>query len=167
MNENFAAQNANENSNFNGQQPRNFDRRQSQNFGRQQAPSFDGQQAPNFDGQQPRNFDRRQSQNFGGQQAPSFDGQQMPGFNGQQPDNMWGNFGFANDEIFNGENNFDFGVRNDITAITNSGAELPANFAEQNTFGNFGQGGMMPPPMFGNAGGQSNQPQQASPRQAE
>ena len=153
MNENPTAQNANEQPNFNGQQPPNFSGQQNQNSG-EQSMSF-GQQPPTFNGQQNQNSE--QPMNFGG-----------PNFGGQQPDgNMWGNAGFANEEIFNG-NNFDIGATNDISAITDTAAALPFDFAGQNNFGNFGQGNMMsPPPMFGNQGGQFNQPQQASPQQAE
>ena len=195
MNENFAGQNVNENPNFGGQAVNFNDQQaptiggqqlpnfggQAVNFNDQQAPTIGGQQIPNFGGQAV-NFNDQQAPTIGGQQIPNFDGQavnfndqqaptiggqQIPSFNNQQPDNMWGNDGFASDEIFNGDNNFDFGARNYITAITDTSTGFASNFNEQNTFGNFGQGNMMTPPMFGNQGGQFNQPQQTSPRQAE
>lgn len=135
--------------------------------GQTQQPNFGGQQQPNFGGQQ-------QPPTFDGQQPSTFDASQMPTFDGQQPPMqgapMWGNAGFAGEEMLNG-NNFapgNFGAPSDLSGIVEGNAEISVNIGEQNNFANFPQGGMMPPAMFGGQGGQFNQaPQQAASSQAE
>lgn len=153
MNENLNTneQNANEQNTFNGQQP-------------PQPPTSDGTQMPTSDGTQ-----------------PTFDGSQMPmmpppppmmGGMHQPPmmqgGGMWGNAGFAGEEMLNG-NNFapgNIGEQSDLSGLVDNGADISVNIGEQNNFANFMQSGM--PPMFGGQGGQFNQPpQQAAQTQAE
>ena len=144
MNENLNnEQTTNEQTNFNGQQP-------------PQPPTFDGTQ-PTFDGTQ----------------MPMMPPPPMGGGMHQPPmmgGNMWGNETFAGEEMLNG-NNFapgNFGEQSDLSGIVDNSAEISVNIGQQNPFGNFAQGGMMPPAMFGGQGGQFNQaPQQAAQTQAE
>ena len=151
MNENLNTneQNANGQDTFNGQQPP----QPPTSDGTQ--PTFDGTQMPTSDGTQP---------TFDGSQMPMMPPPMMGGGMHQPPmmhgGNMWGNAGFAGEEMLNG-NNFapgNIGEQNDLSGIVDNGAGISVNIGEQNNFANFMQGGM--PPMFGGQGGQFNQPPQ-------
>lgn len=145
MNENLNIneQNANEQNTFDGSQP-------------PQPPTFDGTQ-PTFDGSQMPMMPPPPPMMGGMHQPPMMQG-----------GGMWGNAGFAGEEMLNG-NNFapgNIGEQNDLSGIVDNGAGISVNIGEQNNFANFMQGGM--PPMFGGQGGQFNQPpQQAAQTQAE
>ena len=86
---------------------------------------------------------------------PQFDGTQMPqlpppmfghGFMAPPPDmNAWGNGEFAGEQMLNGEN---FVAPDDLSAVTDTTADISVNFGEQNGFG-FPPAGMMPPVMNG------------------